>query len=97
MQEFIIYDGWCILTKTNCSYCDKVKKLLEDIHQSYSTISCDQYLKNEITKTNFLKFIKSKIGYDYKYFPMVFHNQRFIGGFNETQIYLISNMKTYDF
>jgi len=92
MENLFIGNGWIILTKSTCIYCEKVKRLLDDLNRSYLTIDCDEYLKKSITKTSFLDLIKMKVGFEYKTFPMVFYNQQFIGGFNETQIYLMSNL-----
>jgi len=92
MENLFIGSGWYVLTKNNCIYCEKVKGLLDNLNESYLTIDCDEYLKKPITKTSFLDSIKTIVGFEYKMFPMVFHNQQFIGGFNETQIYLMSNL-----
>jgi glutaredoxin len=78
-------NGWTIYSKFNCINCVKTKKLLNE----YEIIECDEYLFEN--KDEFIKFIKNLVGYEYKTFPMVFYNKKFIGGFNEVKKYLENN------
>ena len=77
--------GFTIYSKSNCSYCIKVKKLLLDKQIFYLDISCDEYLLEN--KEEFLLFIKQQANKEYKTFPIVFKDGKFIGGFTETQYY----------
>ena len=78
-------NGWTIYSKLNCINCVKTKKLLKE----YKFIECDDYLFEN--KNEFIDFIKNLIGYEYKTFPIVFYDKKFIGGFNETKKYLENN------
>jgi glutaredoxin len=74
--------GFTIYTKSNCTYCDKVKAFLSDTGHTYTTVLCDDYLKKN--KIDFLEFIEAIAGVPYNTFPMVFHNSNFVGGYNDT-------------
>ena len=75
--------SFTIYSKTNCRYCTVVKSLLDEHKIQYIEINCDEYLAQD--KQYFLNFIKEKAGRDFKTFPMVFCDGKFIGGFVETQ------------
>ena len=85
---------WTIYTKSNCIYCLNVKELLKD-EQVLTIINCDKWLLNNNEKQIFIDMMKDAIGYEYKTFPMVFLNDKFIGGYDDTKKYidLISNTK----
>lgn len=76
---------WIIYTKNNCINCALVKELLyvEDVKYIY----CDNFINNEYNKLHFLQSMKNKIGYCYNTFPMVFHKDKFIGGYNDCKEY----------
>jgi glutaredoxin len=78
-------DKVTIYTKNNCIYCKKVINLLTDKNILFHTIHCDEFILNN--KEHFLAFIKTLIGKEYKMFPMVFDNNKFVGGFNESLTY----------
>jgi glutaredoxin len=82
-----------IYSKSGCINCRKVKDLLKSWGFDYEIIDCDDYLLED--KVNFLSFIKSYSIVDWKSFPMVFYNGKFIGGLNETQSYL-ETLKTLE-
>jgi glutaredoxin len=75
--------GFTIYSKSGCSYCTKVKKLLLDKQIFFLDVSCDEFLIKD--KEGFLLFIKEKANKEYRTFPMVFYDGKFIGGFTETQ------------
>lgn len=75
-----------IYSKSGCIMCTKVKNLLNDKKLDHEVIDCDEFILEN--KEEFLEFIKLTIGKEYKMFPMVFYNQQFIGGYNETLQYL---------
>jgi glutaredoxin len=77
--------GFTVYSKSGCSNCTNVKKLLAEKNAPNVIIDCDEYLIED--KENFLLFIKEKANKEYKTFPMVFNNGIFLGGFNETQEY----------
>lgn len=75
-----------IYSKSGCINCRKMKDLLKSCGFEYEIIDCDDYLLED--KENFLSFIKSYSIVEWKSFPIVFFNEKFIGGLNETQTYL---------
>ena len=78
--------GYTIYTKYNCLYCNKVKTLLKDVKPKPTIIQCDEYLIESNSKEEFLSFIQSmNEGIEYRTFPMVFYEGKFIGGFPETE------------
>jgi glutaredoxin len=85
--------GFTIYSKSECSYCTKVKKLLLGKEIFFVDISCDEFLIED--KEQFLLFIKERAKKDYRTFPMVFKDAKFIGGFDDTQRYLNTEL-TFD-
>jgi glutaredoxin-related protein len=78
-------NGYTIYTKSNCSYCEKAKSLLEKEKQTPKIIPCDVYLQSH--REPFLEFIQTIAKKEHKTFPMVFNNGVFIGGMTETAEY----------
>jgi glutaredoxin len=87
--EFPLETGFTIYSKTGCPNCKNVKDLLITESEVFNIVDCDEYLIEE--KDSFLFFIEKLVGKEYKFFPMVFHNGNFIGGFSDTKNYLIYN------
>ena len=88
-------NGITIYSKSGCPNCVNVKKLLTTYKAKnpeilFNIIDCDEYLIED--KTGFLFFIKNKANEERKIFPMVFINEKLIGGFVETKDYM---EKTY--
>jgi glutaredoxin len=81
--------GYTIYTKSNCLFCEKIKKLLENEIPSPQYINSDIYL--EINKEEFIDFIKQLTKKEYRTFPMVFLDGEFLGGFRETKQYRDKN------
>jgi len=75
-----------VYSKSGCINCTKVKTLLKDKSITFNIIDCDEFILEY--KEDFLSFIQTLIGKEYKIFPIVFDNNKFIGGFNETNKYL---------
>jgi glutaredoxin len=77
--------SFTVYSKTNCRYCTLVKSLLDEHKLHYNEINCDDYLAQD--KQYFLNFIKekSKREHEYKIFPMVFCDGKFVGGFVEVE------------
>ena len=75
--------SFTIYSKTNCKYCILVKGLLDEHKIPFIEINCDEYLSQD--KQYFLNFIKEKAEREYKTFPMVFCDSKFVGGFLETE------------
>lgn len=77
-------NGYTIYTKSGCTYCRKAKFLLEK--ENVTMIDCDEYLIE--ARSAFLDFIRSINGnIEYKTFPMIFHDGRFVGGYTELANY----------
>lgn len=75
-------DGYFIYTKSNCKWCSDVQKLIPKAH----IVNSDVYLEN--SRCEFLNFVDNISGVQPRTFPMVFLNNRFIGGFAETKKYI---------
>lgn len=75
-----------IYSKSGCINCRKVKDLLTQKGLQYKIINCDEYLLED--RINFLQFIQNITNMDWKTFPMVFFNDEFIGGFEQTSDYI---------
>ena len=79
-------DGYTIYTKTNCPYCSKVKELLKSEIPEPTIIHCDSYLEDSDLKEVFLTWMQSINGsVNHRTFPMVFYQEKFIGGFTDTE------------
>ena len=78
--------SYVIYTKPKCTYCDKLKDLLQyDVLVNW--IDATKYLHHPDSKKFFLDFIKDsgKLDKHYTTFPMVFYNGIFLGGYTETK------------
>ena len=76
LNKFTIY------SKSGCPNCIKVKKLLQDKQIHFIIVDCDEFILED--KMYFLKFMEKIIGIEYKTFPMVFDNGKFVGGYADT-------------
>lgn len=81
--------GWTIFTKTNCSFCKKVKTLIPEAE----FVESDGFLAE--SRDVFLAKMDKWTGKEYRKFPMVFLDKRFIGGYAEAKQYL-DDMNTFD-
>jgi glutaredoxin len=86
--------GFTIYSKSGCPNCIKAKKLLEENITDYYIIDCDEYLIEERQK--FVEFITELAGKEVKTFPMVFFDEKFVGGLKETKEYLVNSFFTQD-
>lgn len=77
-----------VYSKSGCINCTKVKTLLKEKNMTFNIINCDEFILEH--KEEFLSFLQTIIGKEYKMFPIVFDDNKFIGGFNETNKYLTS-------
>lgn len=85
MDDFIYPNekGFTIYSKSGCINCNKAKELLKKNNLDYKVIDCDEYLLE--VKEEFLYMINNLINREYKTFPMIFYDNKFIGGFSELQ------------
>lgn len=89
------YEQFTVYSKSGCINCTRVKKLLQEKQVKYNIIDCDEYILEE--KHDFLEFIRSLAGKEYKMFPIVFFDKSFIGGFKETEEYFEKMLDFSDF
>jgi len=81
--------GYTIYSKSGCANCVKVKLLIKEKHLLCKVVDCDEYILED--KESFLSFIKQEIfkGVMEKettlFFPIVFNEGKYIGGYNETR------------
>ncbi len=75
-------NGYTIYSKSNCPYCVKIKEFLEREKCTFVVIDCDEYLKEN--RDEFLKDMKNYTETEWKTFPFVFSDAKFIGGYKET-------------
>lgn len=69
---------YTVFTKKNCSYCDKIKKLMVISGEIVKFIECDVLLNRN--KILFLNLMKTKIQKDTITFPIVFYEGNYVGG-----------------
>jgi glutaredoxin len=82
-----------IYSKSGCPNCIKVKRFLQENKILFTNIDCDEYLLEN--KEEFLQFIQNLAQKECRLFPMVFDNQQFIGGYNET-VQHVENILKFD-
>jgi glutaredoxin len=78
--------GFTIYSKSGCINCNKVKNLIKRNNFLFTVIECDEYVLKE--KEKFLLFIRDRANIEVKTFPMVFYENKFIGGFFETEVFI---------
>lgn len=78
--------GFTIYSKSGCPNCFTSKKLIKEKNFLFQEINCDDYLLEE--KEDFLKFIENISETNYRTFPMIFYDGKFIGGLNETKEFI---------
>lgn len=86
--------GFTIYSKSGCHYCTKIKEILKEKNLFFIEVQCEEYLLEE--RENFLSFIEYKIGKSYTTFPMVFYDNKFLGGFNEASEYISKLIVSFD-
>ena len=74
--------GFVIYSKNECIFCSNVKTLLNQRGLDFNEINCDEYILHD--KSCFLSFISKMSMQTINTFPVVFYNNHFIGGYNET-------------
>ena len=87
-------NNFTIYSKSGCINCRKLKDLLKSKNINFIVVDCDEYLFED--KEFFLSFIKEYSIIEWKTFPIVFHNGKFIGGYNET-IELVDKLTAFEF
>lgn len=80
--------GYTIYSKSGCVYCDLSKELLE--YEQVTIVDCDSYLLND--REWFIRTMRIHCGRDYQMFPMIFHDGKFVGGYDDTKEYYYSRL-----
>jgi glutaredoxin len=75
-----------IYSKSGCPNCVTIKKLLKEKQLLFEIIDCDEYILEN--RDEFVKFMNNITGRENNVFPMVFDDNKFIGGFSETKKYI---------
>ena len=84
--EFPSDKGFTVYSKSGCPNCIKVKNLLKEQKLTFNIVDCDELLIQD--KENFLNVIRELSQYEVKQFPIIFHERKFIGGYNEIKSYI---------
>jgi glutaredoxin len=87
-------DGYTIYSKSGCVNCLNVKGFLKDKNILFALVDCDEYLIE--TKIEFLEFIKNLTQKECKTFPIIFYNEKFIGGYNETKEHVEKSLLEFE-
>lgn len=75
--------GYTVYAKENCKYCRRVKQLLP---ADTKIVACDDMLRTD--RDGFLAVMDTVSGAQHRTFPFVFHDGVFIGGCDETEVYV---------
>jgi glutaredoxin len=86
--------GFTIYSKPGCLNCNKIKILLKEKKIIFKEIMCDEYLLEY--KEEFLEFIKNLSKKECKIFPIIFFDDKFVGGYDETLVYIEKLMLTFE-
>lgn len=92
--EKLLPKGFTVLSKSGCPNCTKVKKRLQGHSLVYREINCDEdLLENKIA---FLSCVEGIVGRPYTTFPMVFYDQKFVGGWTESETFIENMFLTFE-
>ncbi len=83
-----IHKGWTVYTRSCCKYSSKVKRLLNIFDLKYNVIDCDNCFIFPEIEEEFAEFLYNLCGCVPDSFPLVFHDEIYIGGYKETLNYL---------
>jgi glutaredoxin len=87
-------DFFSVYSKTNCSNCTKIKNVLKSCKLEYNEINSDEYLNHH--RQDFLNFISDLAEKPIKQFPIIFYKGQYIGGYKETEIFILKNFALED-
>ena len=86
-----------VYTKTDCFYCDKVKRLVTETGDTIMVVPCDSYISVPNGREAFLATMDKLAQQVHRTFPFVFHGTCFIGGCDETERYLLARNREITF
>jgi len=75
---------YIVFTKSDCSYCDKIKQLMEHTNENVQYILCDEWLKTK--RILFMNIMRVKTHKDEITFPIIFFEGMYLGGFDEYEM-----------
>jgi glutaredoxin len=78
-------NAWTVYSINPCPYCRKAKELLSINEEQFTLINCNDFKKNH--REDFLQFIHELTQTDHKTFPIIFHEGKFIGGYDKLCVY----------
>jgi glutaredoxin len=87
-------NGYTIYSKSGCPNCLNVKAFLKDKKLIFNVVDCDEYLIE--AKAEFLEFIQKISQKECKTFPIIFCDEKFIGGYNETKEHVDKILLTFE-
>jgi len=85
---------YTIYSKSGCPNCSNVKTFLKSKNLIFNVVDCDEYLIE--AKTEFLEFIKNLSQKECKIFPIIFYDEKYIGGYNETKDYVEKTLLAFE-
>jgi glutaredoxin len=80
---------YTVYTKSECSYCDKIKTLMNECNENVNYILCDEWLTTK--RILFLNIMRVKTQKDEITFPIVFFEGNYVGGYNEYELKIKNN------
>jgi glutaredoxin len=78
-----IIDGWVIISKENCTYCDMSIELFNNNFIEFNKLDYSIFTNEEINNI--------KTNYNIKSYPFIYKDKKFIGGYRELKNYLQIN------
>lgn len=84
----LILEGWTVYIKSDCESCINTIELIQGLGEKINVIECDDVLQKKYIRAKFYEHINDLTGKKYHSFPIVFKNDEFIGGYNDTKNYL---------
>jgi len=87
-------NGYTIYSKSGCPNCSNIKVFLKDKKLIFNVVDCDEYLIE--AKMEFLEFIKNLAKKECKVFPIIFCDEKFVGGYNETKEYVDKTLLAFE-
>jgi hypothetical protein len=70
----LLCENFTILTKPNCSSCEKIKTMITSSNLIFDVIDCEEYLMYDYL--NFTNFLKTHYVYYIPPFPLIFRNKK---------------------
>jgi glutaredoxin len=75
--------GYTVYSISGCKFCKLAKEHIAKAKKKCKVINCDTYIETLRKRHEFYAYINQYTGIPYTYFPMVFHNGKFVGGYKE--------------